>query len=393
MITEAAKQDLRDRNPVTELAGRWANLRPGKSGRLVGPCPLCSSDPQSRGKACFECWADGWVCAKCNDGGDVIRLVEKHEKLEFLAAVEWLGGTQEPDPVEAARREKAAADKRARADRIAATKREDERERMWTRWNDAVAVPGTPVERYLTEYRHIPVLPGSPPWGLLKATPDMPYFVQRADGDTRGQKWIELHRGWAMLGAIIGPNSKFAGLHITWIDLDQPKGKLVLTDPATGEGLVAKKVRGSAGGGRVELVRDPEARRLIIGEGIETVLSVHQALAIAGRDLSHCAFWTGLSLGNLSGRATEQIRHPTLKDAAGRVRRVPGPVPAIEPDKPGIPVPDSVTEVVLLADGDSDRFTTECAMERAKARFSAEGRRVRIAWPPGGRDFNDMLVA
>jgi hypothetical protein len=60
-------------------------------------------------------------------------------------------------------------------------------------------------------------------------------------------------------------------------------------------------------------------------------------------------------------------------------------------DEPGIAVPASVTDVVLLGDGDSDRFITELAMIRASKRFARAGRTVRVAWATPGRDFNDML--
>jgi hypothetical protein len=78
---------------------------------------------------------------------------------------------------------------------------------------------------------------------------------------------------------------------------------------------------------------------------------------------------------------------------AGRPRRVPGPDPDLT--LPGIVLPDSVTEVILLGDGDSDPLTTQCALHRAALRFRAQraDRTVWIAWADDGTDFNDMLVA
>ncbi|MEX0841607.1 MAG: DNA primase, partial [Xanthobacteraceae bacterium] len=78
----------------------------------------------------------------------------------------------------------------------------------------------------------------------------------------------------------------------------------------------------------------------------------------------------------------------TLKDAAGRPRRVPGP----DPDMcaPAMPVPESVTDLALLADGDSDPFTTRCAIARAIKRHAREGRTVRGVWAPDGKDFDDL---
>ncbi|MDR6952308.1 hypothetical protein J2X65_001663 [Ancylobacter sp. 3268] len=398
MISDAALDDLRARNPVTAIAGKWVSLRErrgSKPGWLVGPCPLHSTDPFAKDSTSFECDAERWVCVVCGDGGDVIKLVEKREGLSFRKAVAWLGGTQEIDPEEQKRRDAEAAKKKARNEAAAAKFREDERERCWAYWNEAMPADHTTVEQYLTGPRGLP--PESPPilWGRLRFHPRMPYYGPRtthlrADG-SRGRDYPNLlHTGPAMLAPILGPDGRFAGLHITWLDMADAKGKLCLADPATGEILPAKKVRGSMGGGRIELIRLPAPRRLVIGEGIETVLSVACALLALGR-AEGVAFWSGIALGNIGGRAAETVKHPTLKDAAGRARRVPGPVPDME--APGIPIPAGVEEVTLLGDADSDRFTVEAALERARVRFSAgvDWRRVRIVWPPDGRDFNDLL--
>jgi DNA primase len=52
-------------------------------------------------------------------------------------------------------------------------------------------------------------------------------------------------------------------------------------------------------------------------------------------------------------------------------------------------LPKSVRDVIVLADGDDpgEAAARDCAM-----RWKREGRRVRIARPPKGMDFNDMLV-
>jgi DNA primase len=52
-------------------------------------------------------------------------------------------------------------------------------------------------------------------------------------------------------------------------------------------------------------------------------------------------------------------------------------------------LPTSVREVIVLADGDDPG---EKAARDAALRWSREGRRVRIARPPRGMDFNDMLL-
>lgn len=384
MISDAALDDLRRRNPVNTLAGKWVRLRRGGKGRMVGPCPMHSRDPNAKDSTSFECWADGWVCVTCHDGGDVIRLVMLREGKSFIDAVDWLGGAQEIDPAEAARREQEAARKRAKADADAARFREAERERVYAHWCDAVPLPGTPAADYLA-VRGVE----APAGAHLRFHPQMPYFADIARPDGRSRREV-IHTGWAMLAAILGPDGRFSGLHTTYIDLAQPKGKLALFHPQTGEALPAKKVRGSKQGGRIELLRNPGATRLYAGEGIETVLTVYRALARAGRLRGNEAFWSSVDLGNLGGKAADTVPHPTLTTPSGRAKRVPGPVP--EASAPAIFIPDHVTELVLLADGDSDRFFTEAAMERAKAKHARPGRTVRIAWPPAGRDFNDMVA-
>ena len=53
--------------------------------------------------------------------------------------------------------------------------------------------------------------------------------------------------------------------------------------------------------------------------------------------------------------------------------------------------PDQVSEILLVADGDSERFATGAAMLRAESRLASEGRIVATAWPPAGSDFADLL--
>ena len=50
-------------------------------------------------------------------------------------------------------------------------------------------------------------------------------------------------------------------------------------------------------------------------------------------------------------------------------------------------LPPAVRDVILLADGDD---AGERAAQAAARRWKIEGRRVRIARPPRGMDFNDI---
>ena len=56
----------------------------------------------------------------------------------------------------------------------------------------------------------------------------------------------------------------------------------------------------------------------------------------------------------------------------------------------GLHLPKDVREVIVLADGDD---AGEAAAQDCAWRWKWEGRRVRIARPPRGRDFNDMLLS
>jgi len=62
-------------------------------------------------------------------------------------------------------------------------------------------------------------------------------------------------------------------------------------------------------------------------------------------------------------------------------------------DKRFIHIPDSVTTLVLLGDGDSEKELTDHAMARAKTRYAKPGRVVAIAMADAGGDFNDMVKA
>jgi hypothetical protein len=56
-----------------------------------------------------------------------------------------------------------------------------------------------------------------------------------------------------------------------------------------------------------------------------------------------------------------------------------------------MPVPDSVNELVLLKDGDSEPFLTMNAIERASRRHAREGRAIRVPFVPDGLDYNDVM--
>jgi hypothetical protein len=384
-LSKAELDDLRARNPVADVAGGYVQLR-RMGGRLVGPCPICGGRKSSQR---FELKGDdAWTCAVCEDGGDVIRLIEKVEGVDFRSAVERLGGRRAVDGETAKRLFEERERKRLAREAQSADYREKERKRLWISWNDALPVHGSPVEAYLSG-RGLQV-PESCPG--LRYQPQM-IFWHGENHDSHGRSLPRaLHTGPAMLAAFIRPDGHFGGLHITWLSADARPAKVALTDPETGEVLPAKKMRGSKTGAHILIASASPgviAKRLFVGEGIETVLAVWTAHRIAGRDLTSTAFWAAGDLGNMAGRATETVAHPTLKRPDGRAQRVPGPMP--DPDDAGLAIADEVEELTLLGDGDSERVLTDYAMERGARRYTRPGRSIRIAFAPDEQDFNNVL--
>jgi hypothetical protein len=311
------------------------------------------------------------------------------EKIDFPAAVLWLGGAIEPDPARAKEIEAAELARREKAKRDSEIFRERERRKAFDIWHQHQgSYLGTPVETYLREIRGLPILPDRLP---LRYAPLIPFFHgEKVDNSGRAVLRV-IHQGPAMLAPFTDAAGIFRAVHITWLDFDRPNGKAVITAPDTGEQLPSKKMRGSVAGNAIRLVNAADALALDLGEGVETVLSVWCALRRCARDLSRTSFWAAGDLGNMAAKSAEPVRHPTWKDGRGRTRRVPGPKPDLA--APSIIIPESVDDLVLLGDGDSDRFLTQCALARATARYSRAGRVVRTAWAPDGMDFNDIVRA
>ena len=106
-----------------------------------------------------------------------------------------------------------------------------------------------------------------------------------------------------------------------------------------------KMMLGPCRGGAVHLGNPADV--LMVGEGIETCLAAMLA--------THYPAWAALSTSGLRS----------------------------------LDLPDGVRDVIVLADGDD---AGEAAAIDAGRGWKAEGRRVRIARPPRGADFNDLLI-
>ena len=385
-VDEARAQDI-----LAEAVARGAQLK-GGAVEKVGPCPACGG----RDRFSVNMRKRVFHCRHGQRGGDVIAMVEYLDGVDFMKACEILTGRPPPrgeamSDAERAQLAREQEERRAKAAAQEKTKNQaqehyrlEERKKAHRAWNAAGPAAGSAAEGYL-EKRGL-VLPER---AHLRCAPEYPFFMPA------GRGFRKLGVAPAMLAAITGPDGAFMGLHQTWIDLTQGNGKAAFNCPDTGEVQPAKKMRGSHRGGKIELVRVKDPVRLFVGEGIETVLSVWLALHGAGSPLCEgAAFWSSASLSNLAGPAVESVTHPTATrtDKAGRARRVK--VPGEQPDMsaPAMPVPDSVEELILLGDGDSETFFTRMALKRAARRFARPGRMVRAAWAAPGGDFNDMLM-
>jgi hypothetical protein len=106
-----------------------------------------------------------------------------------------------------------------------------------------------------------------------------------------------------------------------------------------------KMMFGPCRGGAVRLA--PASDVLMVGEGIETCLAAMQ-------NSGHPA-WAALSTSGLRS----------------------------------LDLPNNVRDIIVLADGDDPG---EAAAQDCALRWKREGRRARIARPPQGLDFNDMLL-
>lgn len=144
---------------------------------------------------------------------------------------------------------------------------------------------------------------------------------------------------WPAMVAIVtdGVGEEPLGIHRTFLARDgQGKAPVQPT----------KMMLGPCRGGAVRLAEVSDL--VMIGEGIESVLSAMQA---TGKPA-----WAGLS--------TSGVR--------------------------ALDLPETIDEVTLLADGDAPG---EAAAQHAARRWTRVGRCLRIARPPKGMDFNDLLLA
>lgn len=139
----------------------------------------------------------------------------------------------------------------------------------------------------------------------------------------------------AMVAGVQDPEGRIVAVHRTWLAADGSCKAAV--DPQ-------KAAIGPCRGSAVRLAAAGEALQL--AEGVETGLALLQA--------TEAPTWVTLGTGGLAA----------------------------------VILPEAVRTVIICADGDAPG---EVAAITAAERFTREGRHVRIARPPAGLDFNDVL--
>lgn len=343
--------------------------RPGMES--VGPCPQCGGRDRfsiNTNKRVFN-------CRRCLARGDVISLVQFVRGCSLPEALTWiLGAEVDARPEERRARAEAAALNHKRNEARARRAREREIKSAGELWRSAKETPRTAVADYLAA-RGITrdLLPELPK--CLRYSADLPYLVRATAG------WREVHRGPAMLAVVQAPDGRGIGCHRTWFDLSAPAAKCVITDPASGEALVRKKMRGSKRGGAIRLLTPIGAwDTLVMGEGIETTLTGLVAAQHAGL-YPDAAWWAGVDLGNISGRRQ-----------SGKGLKFAG-LPDLSDTEAFLP-PPWVRHLVLIEDGDSDPRDTRAKLEAGARRAMAKipGLSASIVRCPAGRDLNDILL-
>ncbi len=406
-MTNPAVDDFihRAREITVAEAANAVGLKLTRKG-YAGPCPACGGKDRFSVNPAIN----AWNCRGAIGGRDGIGLMahvldlDTRKRSEFLEACAAVLGESVPDGGERESEEDRAArlariEARRRDNEAAAARRDEDQNSFRERevrkargiYHIAGAGAGTAAAHYL-RLRTGFEMPGGV-FDCIRFDASHSYW----HGQDEFGRPVSPYSGPAMIAPFVDLAGHVTGCHETWIDVAAgPKYRPDLGPGDDGQALPTKKMRGTKKGSLIPLLGEMDATRWLGGEGIETVLSVAGA---EGFRADTFYFATG-DLGNLAGPAETKsaFNHPTLKkaDVNGVLKpvRVQGPVPkADQKPEDAFPVAGHVTDLVLLADGDSEFVMTAAAMARAEARLTREGRHIAIWWPPEGEDFASAIVS
>jgi phage/plasmid primase-like uncharacterized protein len=299
-----------------------------KGYQLEGPCPVCGGDD----RFFINTKKNLWHCRQCAKGGDVISFVQHVEGINFMDAVEMLSGERLRDAQAGSDHIKQMLDESERrrtaqeeADRRAA---EENAKLAMRLWDDATCVWGTPAQTYLDSR----CCDGMFPYDRDQAFRYHPH---------------------CLFG--MGTQPCLIAL-IRNIETDQPQA--IQRTAITPDGKkIERRTLGPKAGGAIKLWPQSAVRdRLVVGEGMETVLST--ALHIKDPATRLDPAWALIDAGNLAA----------------------------------LPVFASVNTLVVLADHDVSGKGQNAAEECAQ-RWSGTGREVIPPIPEvPGTDFNDVVI-
>lgn len=357
-------------------------LQPGVD--RAGPCPQCGGTD----RFAIHTKMDAFNCRGCGiSGKGVISLVMATEAVSFLVACEIITGRKASEPVDPEHARKLAAEREAqqrREEYAAARYRERARKDGHTIWRscaprsqrDTVAeylmMRGLLTASLMAHFDRIQLWQGV-----------QPYMVKD------GHDWVKIHTGPVMVGVVQMADGHFGAAHMTWLDLTKPKGKVDLRHPTTGKEEPAKKVRGVKKGGAIRLLTVPDAKRIVMGEGIETTLT-----ALAHNFEPGTNYWAGVDLGNMSGRVLRGADHRPIHDE-----------PDLDDDECFLP-PDWCEELIYLGETDAPENHTLEKLTRGLKRALVLRQRAKehnsdlpdlvtsfVEGPEEGGDLNDLVRA
>ena len=363
---------------ILEIATQIGAQLKRAGGEWVGPCPRCNGTDRfavNPNDQVFNC--RGAV------GGDVIKMVEHagnpSADTPFFEAVEIIVGRPAPrrdsqvrehDPELARERREERKDQQIAREEAEQAKQERAADRAARIFNDSLPILGTHADAYL---RRRGIILGADFCGDLRFAQGLEY---RGYADSEANSETSLGMFPCMVGAIRNLlTGEIIGLHRTYLDARDP---IKLKPPGDQRQNKAKKSFGSVAGGGILL--SPMRSAMAVGEGIETCLSWYDL----GYGPDDVGIVSAVSLGNLAGGATGSLRHPSGRGT------VPNGVPDM--DKPGILLPDEVSEVILLGDGDSDWIATHARLLTGGERFVRQDRTVSYHYAPAKTDWNDCLL-
>ena len=283
--------------------------------------------------------------AATGESGDVLDLVQKTLGLDFVGAMAWSRGWLGLDGMSAAERDAKLAAARAKAAALQAKAKESEPGKikrakavyLESRKRDFL---GSPADKYL-RWRGIAVseLPRMP--GVLGWLPDHPHTET-------GTRWP------VMVAGMTAASGEIVAIHRTFLRPDgsgkAPVEPVKKMWPSM-SGAAIRLWRGGSGLSVGEAAKCGLRETLVMTEGIEDALSA----VVSNAELRT---WAAGSLGNLAK----------------------------------VELPECVDDVIVCADNDWGKPQAARQFEAALAALVAQGRTVRVARSPVGKDVNSALT-